>query len=291
MASRSYSIEYDKSIASASGLDIILEGSTLPSDASISKISYAVRVSSSKFTSDEKWTVEIDIGENGPSVSDTSSMGASTETLTGTMGFDSSDVSFFMSDSLSIHIVAKNSGSGSNYITYLESVIITVEYTANSEAVYLEAISDLKINGSNSYTGPGPITLTWTPPSYSGTFTYGPEISLSVEDGGSWGDSLPSPGSINSNSYTFPAFVIEHVQENNGTASIYISAWGMAGSDYISRKSNTVTFTYAESSHRTIRCYLEDSWKDCVVYYYDGSNWLECVPHYYNGSSWEVCSF
>lgn len=162
--------------------------------------------------------------------------------------------------------------------------------------IYLSDITDLKINGSlEGYVGPGPVTLTWTPPSYSGTFTYGPEISLHVDDGESWGEEgEPSPGNINSNSYTFPESIIEHVKNSSGTASITLSVWGMFGTDYFSETSNAVTFTYADTEpvdHHTIRCYLNDEWTDCVIFYYDGSSWIECVPHYYNGSTWEVCSF
>lgn len=156
-------------------------------------------------------------------------------------------------------------------------------------------ITDLKINGKTEYTGPGPVVLTWSQLGYSGNFAYGsPSSSLVVDDDTSWGEGSgpDNAGTIGSSSYTFTDSDIEHVKNSGNTAEIYISYNGQdIYGEWLFGSSNKVKFTYAESSHHTIRCYLEDSWKDCVVYYYDGSNWLECVPHYYNGSSWEVCSF
>lgn len=59
--------------------------------------------------------------------------------------------------------------------------------------------------------------------------------------------------------------------------------------------SNTVSFTASSAGvyfyHHTIRCYLNNEWKDCLVYYYDGIDWIECVPYYYDGVSWKTCSF
>lgn len=63
--------------------------------------------------------------------------------------------------------------------------------------------------------------------------------------------------------------------------------------------SEDVLFTATESGstqpdsshHYTVRWYVNGSWQDCLIYYYDGSNWIECTPYFYNGSEWETCSF
>lgn len=43
--------------------------------------------------------------------------------------------------------------------------------------------------------------------------------------------------------------------------------------------------------HYTVKCYVNNDWQDCVIYYYDGSKWIECVPYYYANGEWQTCSF
>lgn len=59
------------------------------------------------------------------------------------------------------------------------------------------------------------------------------------------------------------------------------------------RWSTTTYFTATKSTqvHYTIRCYLNGSWQDCIIKYFDGTGWIECVPNYCDGSSWKTCSF
>ena len=55
---------------------------------------------------------------------------------------------------------------------------------------------------------------------------------------------------------------------------------------------NSTSFTPKSIEvHRTIRCYLNGAWQDCIVKYYDGANWIECVAKYFDGSQWQDCSF
>lgn len=42
---------------------------------------------------------------------------------------------------------------------------------------------------------------------------------------------------------------------------------------------------------RTIRCYIDGGWKDCIIKYYDGTGWADCTPKYFDGTRWIECSF
>ena len=161
----------------------------------------------------------------------------------------------------------------------------------------INPITDLKINGGDSYTGPGPVTLTWTPPEYSGTFLGGPYISLSVDDGDNWGpDGNPGPTDVSASSYVFPDSIIEHVKNTaNQTATIHVSVWGYVENyDLITSTSNDVIYIYSDqekSNYRTIKSYINGQWVNCVIQYYDGQKWISCTPKHYNGTSWQDCSF
>lgn len=163
----------------------------------------------------------------------------------------------------------------------------------------INPITDLKINGSlEGYTGPGPVLLTWSPLQYSGQFAYQSlSMSLVVEDGESWGmESGPSnAGNIDATSYTFKSSDINHVKAAGGIARIYLSYSGRdVNGEWITGQSNVVIYTYAEnepSAHHLIRCYIDDKWQDCIIFYFNGQNWEECIPYYYDGSAWQTCSF
>ena len=53
----------------------------------------------------------------------------------------------------------------------------------------------------------------------------------------------------------------------------------------------SLTITLPEVTHYTVKCYLNGTWQDCLIYYYDGSNWIECIAKYYDGTQWNECSF
>lgn len=157
--------------------------------------------------------------------------------------------------------------------------------------------SELKINGGNSYTGPGPITLTWTPFNYSGSSLS--TLTIRIDDGDSWGEAgYPAfSQDIFRTSYTFTSSNIDHVKNSpsgKATISISLSGWDRVTDEYVVYKSNEVIYTYAETepvTSYTVRCYINNQWQDCVIYYYNGTSWEECIPYYYDGSTWQTCSF
>lgn len=150
------------------------------------------------------------------------------------------------------------------------------------------SIEDLRINGSLSYKGPGPVTLTWSPPGYGGTFMSGPYLSLTIDDNDTWGpDGNPGPTDLNTSSYTLPDSSVEHVKQAGGFATIHVSVWGYDENyDFISSESNEVTFTYAETTDSKIKCYINGEWQSCNIKCYQNSNWINCEAKYYDGTTW-----
>ena len=82
---------------------------------------------------------------------------------------------------------------------------------------------------------------------------------------------------------TPPEYDVEIPYYINATAPNAIDRW-----------SKTVYFTATSSSassNSIIRCYIDDRWQDCIVYYYDGQNWIESLVKYHDGTQWVECSF
>lgn len=296
MPSVYYSGSFNGQRGSEGGTATLYASSYVPIGAVIDSVEYSIHMKSNRDSSDYYWNLnEFSVGGysgGSPTVSGYKKMNGSGErTFTGDMNFSQSDVNKFNSTSISVYGEARNTHPSSQAITYLWEASVTVTYKFQTPKV--SPITDLKINGSSSYIGPGPVTLSWTPPSYSGYFSEGPYIDLNVDDGDSWGESgEPSPGSITSSSYTFPESIINHVQNsNNQTATVYLTVyWYDASWNFSSYNSNKVTFNYKKQTKYSVKSYINNEWKQCLVYYYDGSKWIACIPNYYNGEQWQICS-
>lgn len=298
MTSITYSGTFNGQAGSDDPTAILYSSSVVPSGSVISKVTYSIRMKSNKYSSSYDWNlVEFSVGTGGgsPSASDYAAMTSGEITFTGSMSFSASDVSKFSNTYITVYAYAYNNHPSDEAVTRLWEASITVEYI--NTAPTIGVINDLAINGTSSYTGTGPATLTWTAPAYNGSFHMGPYISLHVEDGGSWED-VPGPENVTSVSFALTDEIITHIAQNNKEATIWISVFGY-DSDFnmITSESNKVFFIYSEpeptpeSSHYLIKCYIDGKWENCIVYYFDGNNWIECVPYYYNGTAWQTCSF
>ena len=49
-----------------------------------------------------------------------------------------------------------------------------------------------------------------------------------------------------------------------------------------------VSLYYLDWALNTLK-YYDNGWKDCYIYYYNGSNWIPCVAYYYTGTEWKQC--
>lgn len=49
-----------------------------------------------------------------------------------------------------------------------------------------------------------------------------------------------------------------------------------------------VSLVYLDWAFNTLK-YYDNGWKDCYIYYYNGSNWIPCVAYYYTGTEWKQC--
>lgn len=150
-------------------------------------------------------------------------------------------------------------------------------------------ITDLKINGSSSYSGKGPVTLTWTKPTISGTFSNGQYISIDIDDGDSWGESGTPSIDSGPTSYTFTQSDIDHVKNSGNVATITVIYFGYDSNwNFITGSSNVVTFTYQE--FKTLFYATGGKWVECMPYYGAGGKWVQCEPYYGTGGKWVACS-
>lgn len=49
-----------------------------------------------------------------------------------------------------------------------------------------------------------------------------------------------------------------------------------------------VSLYYLDWALNTLK-YYDNGWKDCYIYYYNGSNWIPCMAYYYTGTEWKQC--
>lgn len=49
-----------------------------------------------------------------------------------------------------------------------------------------------------------------------------------------------------------------------------------------------VSLYYLDWALNTLK-YYDNGWKDCYIYYYNGSNWVPCMAYYYTGTEWKQC--
>lgn len=147
----------------------------------------------------------------------------------------------------------------------------TVSYTYTSAT--LSAPMDQMANGASS-SAAQTCRLTWTASVCS-------DPSQSFDYKIYNGTTLLASG-ITTTEYTFSKAVC-----SQWTQPITLQVCGhLIAADMNSALSNSVTFTYRDSY--TIGLYVNGSWQDYVIYYYD-NGWQECVPYIYS-NGWQECS-
>lgn len=52
----------------------------------------------------------------------------------------------------------------------------------------------------------------------------------------------------------------------------------------------TITATFAEGPHKTVKYYDGSEFVECIASVYDNGEFVETEPYYYNGSAWVPCS-
>lgn len=157
MASVTYSGSFG-GYPGSEGITTTLTGSAIPSGATITSISYSLRISANKYSSSEYWNLtQMAVGGDGGSPTATAdgfvSMYGTNHTFTGNMRFSASDVSEFSSDTITVYAEAYTTHSATSYLWEVSITVNYVEYTACGAPTSCSVNNTLAI---------GNVTLSWS---------------------------------------------------------------------------------------------------------------------------------
>lgn len=96
------------------------------------------------------------------------------------------------------------------------------------------------------------------------------------------GETDPGSQSIIYNFSSGETLWVNPKSDLEGGYSIYHLAYNIWG------KVGYVSLAYLDWALNTLK-YYDNGWKDCYIYYYNGSNWIPCMAYYYTGTEWKQC--
>lgn len=226
------SIFYSGSFEGAGGYDgatAHVDGPSLPSGATITDVSFSLRVKASKYSSSYAWMLsEFAIGDEDGSPdanSDSATMSSSEHTFTGDMDFTQADASKFSSGSFDVYAKAYTTYSSAS--TYLWEFTIEVEYDMYSAC---GAPSNVSLS-SGSSTG-GNVTLSWGASSNGNdnAVSYYQIARKESTDGKTWG----SLSTYKSNAGNVTSYSVPPPSTPGNYYLYYVRAVGAAGTSYAS---------------------------------------------------------
>lgn len=157
-----------------------------------------------------------------------------------------------------------------------------IEYEEYNPDPYVEWYNtSLNVSTSN-----GQVHVSWNPAtvvngSNSNAIQY--IVACTISGQGFDGSEYTAVTTNTSHSFTPPAYNTE----------LFLQITAEASGVHNVKYSEGVKFSVAKpiNNYRTIRCYINNQWQDCIVRYFDGSGWIDCTPKYYDGTQWLECSF
>lgn len=311
MASIFYSGSFN-GVGGYDGATAHVDGPSLPSGATITDVSFSLRVKASKYSSAYRWQLsEFAIGDEDGSPdasSDSATMSSTEHTFTGDMDFTQADASKFSSGSFDVYAKAYTTYSSAS--TYLWEFTIEVEYDMYSAC---GAPSNVKLSSAIS-TG-GNVTLSWGAASNGNdnAVSYYQIARRESTDGSSWGSLTTyssNVGNVTSCSVPPPStpgnYYLYYVRAVGTAGTSYASDWAQCSSDLRNPPISTCAAPsgLALSSAATTGASVTLSWKagsggthNALSYYQiaraessDGVNWGARVMYNANVGNVTSCS-